>query len=162
MEPGNIEDADVGSGEYDVIIASSTFEHVERWEEGIGKVFNALKPGGLFYFLSTNKFSIVSGEYRVPFYGWLPDGWRSRFRAARQGEDIMKRGLDYNQFTYFRLRGFFKKLGFSRVLDRIDLTDTDAVSSFAVRNIVRVVRRFGLLKEAALLFTRCTFFICIK
>jgi len=99
IRPGDIEDADIGECEYDVVVAYSIFEHVRRWREGISRVFRALKPGGLFYFYSTNKFSFKSGEYPLPLYGWLPNRWRYRLRRWRQGEDIMQWGIDFNQFT---------------------------------------------------------------
>ncbi len=54
---GNIEESDIGVSRYDVVIATSTFEHVEHWEKAIRNILNGLKPGGLFYFYSTNKFS---------------------------------------------------------------------------------------------------------
>ena len=33
------------------------FEHVECWQPALGHVYRALKPGGVFFFISTNKFS---------------------------------------------------------------------------------------------------------
>ena len=73
---GNIEDTEIGTAQYDVIIASNVFEHVELWREGLRKIAVALKPGGLLFFESTNKFSFTSGEYSAfplyGFYGWLP------------------------------------------------------------------------------------------
>src|SRR5207244_2759559 len=80
--------------------------------KGIGRIFRALKPDGVFYFTSTNKFSLVSGEYNFPLYGWLPDRWRYALRTRRQGEDIMNLGIDFNQFTFPQLRRFFRKTGF--------------------------------------------------
>jgi 2-polyprenyl-3-methyl-5-hydroxy-6-metoxy-1,4-benzoquinol methylase len=77
---GNIEEEDIGTSAYDIIIALSTFEHVEHWQKGLINIYDALKPDGLLYFYSTNKFSLWSGEYRIPFYGWLPDRWRYRLR----------------------------------------------------------------------------------
>jgi len=98
---GNIEEADIGISKYDIVIALSTFEHVEHWQKGIQRIYDALKPSGLFYFYSTNKFSLRSGEYPFPFYGWLPNTWRYRIRIVRQGEDIMKLGVDFNQFSKY-------------------------------------------------------------
>lgn len=58
---GNVETTNLGKEIYDVIIASSVFEHVLKWKTGLKSVYNALKPTGLFYFVSTNKFNIKSG-----------------------------------------------------------------------------------------------------
>lgn len=162
---GNIEVDAIGDREYDVIIATSTFEHVERWRDGIQKIFDPLKPGGLFYFYSTNKFSIFkSHEYNFPLYGWLPDRMRYRLRVWRQGEDIMKLGIDFNQFTHGRLRRTFGEIGFSETYDRLDVfcryrSDCSARMKFGILNLVGAIPP---LKELALLFSSGTLFICIK
>lgn len=162
---GNIEQTEIGESEYAVIVASSVFEHVENWQKGIKKIFNALKPGGVFYFDSTNKFSFVSGEYKsFPLYGWMPNSWRYRLRKARQGEDIMKLGIDFHQFTYPQLRRFFKHAGFSTVMDAIDFKDLQ--NSKGMRPWKRMaytsLKRSKPLKHLTLTFVPATIFICIK
>ena len=161
---GSIEDTDIGISKYDVIIANSTFEHVEKWQTGLKRVYEALKPGGLFYFYSTNKFSFVQGEYDIPLYGWLPNSWRYRLRRALQGEDIMNWGIDFNQFTYFELRRFFRRLGFSSILDLADFLDPDQLENprFHKRIALKVLKRVKPLKHLVLFFSSGTAFICIK
>src|SRR6266436_4921229 len=88
IELGNIEESDIGDNAFDVIIASSVFEHVEHWRLGLARVYKALRPGGVFFFSSTSKFSFTSGEYSFPLYGWLPDQWRYKLRIARQGPEV--------------------------------------------------------------------------
>jgi len=108
IEVGNVEDAELGESVYDIVIAASVFEHVEDWRRGIQTIYRALRPGGVLYFNSTNRFSLApSQEYHFPLYGWLPDAWRYRLRKSRQGEDIMKLGIDFNQFTHPQLRRAF-------------------------------------------------------
>lgn len=164
IELGNIEVTDIGISRYDVIIASSVFEHVEHWQKGMQRIFAALKPGGLFYFYSTNKFSLVSGEYNFPLYGWLPNSWRYRLRISRQGPDIMKLGIDFNQFTYFGLRRFFKDLGFSLVLDRIEFLDPNNLNDPKLwkKIVIKILKQVNFLKNLILFFSPGTFFICIK
>lgn len=164
IQLGNIEETDIGVSEYDVIIANSVFEHVEYWQKGIEKVFDALKSGGVFFFVSTNKFSLISGEYNIPLYGWLPNSWRYRIRLLGQGEEIMKLGIDFNQFTYFQLRGFFEKLGFSIVLDRVEILDPENLNNpkFWKKILLKTLKRVKALKHIALFFQRNTMFICIK
>lgn len=161
---GNVEDARIGSSDYDVIIATSCFEHVEHWKKGLERVFEALKPGGLFYFCSTNKFAFKSGEYDFPLYGWLPNRLRYRVRKHYQGEDIMKLGIDFNQFNYFQLRRFFKSLGFSIVMDMLDILDPEDLANPKHSKIIllKSCKRIKLLKALTLLFVPATKFICIK
>lgn len=164
IELGNIEDFPLGISKYDVIIATSVFEHVEYWRKGLRKVYNALKPGGLLYFFSTNKFSFRSGEFKFPLYGWLPDKWRYRLRIKKQGEDIMKLGIDFNQFTYARLRRFFNELGFTIILDRIDLLDPKSliIPKPWKKIVLLLLKRFRPLKHIVLCFVQGTQFFCIK
>jgi 2-polyprenyl-3-methyl-5-hydroxy-6-metoxy-1,4-benzoquinol methylase len=162
LEVGNIEDTNIGVATYDAIVASSVFEHVEDWQKGVQKIYDALKPGGLFYFDSTNKFSFVSGEYSFPLYGWMPNEWRYRLRKARQGEDIMKLGIDFHQFTYPKLRTFFRRVGFTQVLDLVDFKDLDRIGDYKKRVVFSSMKKSKPLKHLALTFLPATMFICVK
>src|SRR5207253_10245797 len=51
----DIEDADIGIARYDAILGASVFEHVEHYARALARVYEALVPGGVFYFYSTNK-----------------------------------------------------------------------------------------------------------
>lgn len=134
-----------------MVIAETVFEHVEHWHKGLINVFRALKPGGLLLFVSTNKYSLISTEYNFPFYGWLPDKWRYRLRRFLQGHDIMKLGIDFNQFTYSQLRRFFKQVGFSEVLDWIDFVDTDVLAnpSRLKKIVITLIKNVSFLKTSS-------------
>jgi 2-polyprenyl-3-methyl-5-hydroxy-6-metoxy-1,4-benzoquinol methylase len=163
IELGNLEDYSLPPSFYDVVMASSVFEHVEDWRTGLRKVCETLRPGGLLFFESTNKFSFTSGEYKgVPLYGWLPNSWRYGLRKRVEGDDIMKLGIDFHQFTHSCLRKEFKRLGFSRVLDRVDVAEEAYVSTGLRRNVVRIAKQIGLARSMALTFAEATRFICIK
>lgn len=161
---GNIEEADIGTSKYDIIIALSTFEHVEHWQKGIKNIFNALKSGGLFCFYSTNKFCLFSGEYHFPFYGWLPDKWRYCIRTLRKGEDIMKLGIDFNQFNYFQLKRFFKEVGFSNIYDQFEIIDSDNLINPKLWKtlVLKIMKAFKPMKLVGLIFSPGTLFMCIK
>ena len=161
IELGNVEETDLGENLYDAVFANSVFEHVQRWRQALERVYRALKPGGMFFFTSTNKFSLTSHEYPLPLYGWLPDRLRYRLRVARQGPDIMKLGIDFNQFTYPQLRRTFRRLGFSRVYDRIELVDLDRFQSWR-RALLRLAKASRLIEEPLLWFCDATVFVCIK
>jgi SAM-dependent methyltransferase len=162
VQLGNIEESEIGESQYDVIVCSSVFEHVENWRLGIARVYRALIPGGVMYFESTCKFSFTSGEYHFPLYGWLPDKMRYRLRIARQGPDIMKLGIDFNQFRNGELRKEFRKIGFREILDRIDLADKSYVSANWKKPLVHLGRRIGPLRLAMLTFSDVTRFLCVK
>jgi SAM-dependent methyltransferase len=163
IELGNLESYPLPDNFFDVVIASSVFEHVENWREGVRRVYKTLKPGGAMFFESTNKFSFVSGEYTgVPLYGWLPNSWRYALRKKVHGPDIMTLGIDFHQFTHGCLRKEFKRAGFTRVLDRIDLADEQYVSTGFRRSVVRLSKRFPPARWPAITFAEATRFVCIK
>jgi SAM-dependent methyltransferase len=166
IDLGNIEETEIGRAQYDVIIASSVFEHVQLWREGLRKIALALKPSGLLFFESTNKFSFTSGEYSAfplyGLYGWLPDRLRYKLRIAAHGPDIMKLGIDFNQFRPSLLRREFELNGFSRILDRIEMADERAASTGFRRLVIRGSRLAYPLKQVALTFADATRFVCIK
>ena len=112
IELGNLEDYPLPENYYDVVMASSVFEHVEDWRMGVHKVYRTLKPGGILYFESTNKFSFTSGEYSlIPLYGWMPNWLRYSLRKMIHGKDIMKLGST----SISSLPGAFERVRESRV-----------------------------------------------
>lgn len=164
IELANIEDADLGLARYDIVMAASVFEHVMHWRPAIRRIYDALRPGGLLYFYSTNKFALVSHEFHFPLYGWLPDRWRYGLRKAVQGEDIMRLGIDFNQFRYPQLRHYFESLGFSRVLDMFEIVEPGRLRGPGPWKplVLRMIGRSRLVKALALTFAPGTFFFCIK
>jgi SAM-dependent methyltransferase len=163
IDLGNLEDYPLPPSFYDVVIASSVFEHVEDWRTGVRKVYDTLKCGGVLFFESTNKFSFTSGEYTgVPLYGWLPNSWRYALRKRVHGPDIMKLGIDFHQFTHGGLRREFERAGFTRVLDRVEAANEDYVSTGFRKRVVRVARQFAPAKFLALTFAEATRFVCVK
>lgn len=162
IQLGNIEENDVGDNEFDCIVGSSVFEHVEHWRRGLERVYKALRPGGVFFFSSTNKFSFTPYEYDFPLYGWLPDQWRYKLRIARQGADVMKLGIDFNQFRYGLLRREFRRIGFTRIVDRIDRLELSTISSPLKKTLIGACQALPPLKTLVLTFSDATVFVCIK
>jgi SAM-dependent methyltransferase len=162
VEVANIETSDIGEARYDVIFCSNVFEHIEYWQLALEKVYRALKPGGVLFFESTSKFSFVSGEYDFPLYGWLPNQWRYNLRQRAQSPDIMKLGIDFNQFTHPGLRRAFKRAGFREWHDVFDLIDTSTPRSAVKRAIIALGRNFRPFRELVLCFHIATTYVCVK
>ena len=162
IELGNIEETDLGKEKFDAILAQSVFEHIEHWRVALKKIYDALKPGGLFVFSSTSKFSFTGYEYDFPLYGWMPNSWRYRLRVSRQGPDIMKLGIDFNQFTYPELRRAFREVGFSKILDRVDFADPADLTNPWKKRILQVSKSARPIKHVVLCFSDATMFLCVK
>lgn len=162
IQLGNVEDLDIGMEQYDVIVASSVFEHVENWQDGLKSVYRALSPGGVLFFESSNKFSIRSWEYRaLPLYGWLPDGLRYRFRIMVQGPEIMKLGIDFNQFRYPQLRRVLREIGFKTILDPVDLLEPESVTGLK-RGVLVAAKQNRAVRHLVLTFLEATTLVCTK
>src|SRR4051812_12154974 len=98
---GNISDVELPKDAFDIVVGMSVFEHVQAYGAAMANIHRALRPGGLFYMSSTNKFAPRSGEFHFPLYGWMPFELRRRLRVARQGPSVIRSsGIDFNQFTY--------------------------------------------------------------
>jgi SAM-dependent methyltransferase len=164
LTAGSLDDVELGDARYDVVVATSTFEHVKDWRGGLAKVYRALRPGGAFSFGSTNKFSFINTEYDFPLYGWYPDAVRYRLRQYVQGPDIMQWGIDFNQFTHPQLRRTFRQLGFRGVYDRVDALDpgTLAHPTWQKRLLLDVLKRVPGARSVALTFVPTTLFVCVK
>jgi SAM-dependent methyltransferase len=128
IELGNVEDTELGTSEYDVIIAHSVWEHVEAQVPATERIYRALRPNGLFVFSSTNRFAPVSASTISPCTVGYPT-WRYRLRVRAQGPDIMKFGIDFHQFTYPHLRREFRRIGFRLIHDRVDFARPDEIAS---------------------------------
>lgn len=161
IDLGNVEEHDIGDNDYDVIVAFSVFEHVQHWRLGLERIYKAMRPGGVLLFGSTNKFG-PSNEFDFPFYGWIPDKLRYKLRVHYQGPDIMKLGIDFNQFRYPQLRRVFKEIGFRQVYDRMQIADPDYRSTGLRRAAIIACKRVPLLKHVALTFIEGTDFVCVK
>lgn len=61
---------------FDVLFFESVLEHVDSPPQCLNELYRVLRPGGILYLTTTNRyrFSISgdNGEYRTPFYNWLP------------------------------------------------------------------------------------------
>jgi SAM-dependent methyltransferase len=161
---GNIEDTRLEPSGFDVVIADSVFEHVERWREGLARIAAALRPGGVLIFSSTNRFSVRSGEFWMPFYGWLPDRMRYALRRAVEGPDVMRLGIDFHQFTYPVVRRALAGLGFSRVYDVTDLLDPERLNhpTWWKVALLRAMRRSRAIRRAMLTVWPATELVAVK
>lgn len=160
---GNIENASIPDNYYDLIIACSVFEHVEKYIDGLENIYKSLKPGGAFYFTSNNRYSLTwkSGEFWLPFYDILPDKMRYKIRILIQGEDIMKLGIDFNTFTNKQLRNIFINLGYKKIYDHIDLKDVTPIKKSIVRRVFNYASKNDDIKKYIRPFISSQF-VCVK
>jgi 2-polyprenyl-3-methyl-5-hydroxy-6-metoxy-1,4-benzoquinol methylase len=162
---GNIENTDIGESQYDAIVAESVLEHLPNWKEAVQKIYAALKPEGVFYFSSSNKFAFVSGEFRrIPLYGWFPDKVRRWIRTTVEGPGVLLWYMDCNQFRYPFLRKFLGQVGFRDIFDYIEMKDPDDLNNptRTRRFAAKILKSSKLAKRLCLTFWPTTVFLCRK
>ena len=92
--------------------------------------------------------------------GFGAAGYRLRIFTHRK--DIMKLGIDFNQFRDRLLPREFKKLGFRRILDVVDLVDADRLAPLK-RGVTRASRTLPPVRSLLLTFVMpATTFVCQK
>jgi SAM-dependent methyltransferase len=161
---GSVEDADLEPNAFDVVLADAVFEHVENWERGLANVASCLRPGGVLVFGSTNRFALLSGEFYLPFYGWLPNRVRYWLRRILENPDVMVCGIDFHQFTYGGVRRALREGGFSRVYDIAEILDPQRLNHPAWWKValLRAMRQSTVIKHALLTFWPTTELMAVK
>ena len=85
---------------YDIVLLSDVLEHVSAQKLALEIAIDALKPGGVFYLSTNNKWWPYEGHYFLPFLSYLPRGLANRYVG------MFRKGRDYENYfllSYFRL-----------------------------------------------------------
>ncbi|HUT35641.1 MAG TPA: methyltransferase domain-containing protein [Planctomycetota bacterium] len=87
---------------FDLANATDVVEHVPDQERLLGEVRRALRPGGLFFFNSPNRFTLLTREPHVKLWGvgWLPRRWMEPYVRWRRGKPYRSKRL----LSLFELR----------------------------------------------------------
>jgi SAM-dependent methyltransferase len=166
IEVGDVETDPLPRAAYDLVVANSVLEHVPDWRAAVRNIHASLRDHGVFYFDSSNKFALRSGEYpALRLYGWLPFAARRRIRIAQEGPEVVtSRRMDFNQFTYPGLRCELKRSGFRQVIDIFDLLDVEDLNRPSRPRVaaMKAYKRVPPLKALLTTFASGTYYFCVK
>jgi 2-polyprenyl-3-methyl-5-hydroxy-6-metoxy-1,4-benzoquinol methylase len=74
---------------FDVVISNHVIEHVGSREDQLHhlrEIARVLRPDGVGYLATPNRWTLVEPHFRLPFLSWLPAGLQGPYvRAARRG-----------------------------------------------------------------------------
>jgi SAM-dependent methyltransferase len=88
------------SDSYDVVISNHVVEHVEDQLLHLAEICRVLRPDGICYLATPNRYAVVEPHYRLPLLSWLPASARDRYvRLAGRGQRF-----DITPLTLARLR----------------------------------------------------------
>ena len=130
---GAAESMPLPDGSFDVVFAESVLEHVTSPSKALDEMCRLLRPGGLAYVTTTNRYRIsptgVNGEYNVRFFNWLPKTVRESFVFQHTHYDPTLANYSrlpaVHWFTFARLCEMGREAGFARFYSLIDLMDDD-------------------------------------
>ncbi len=75
------------SESFDVVVSNHVIEHVDDQQLHLGEVARVLRPGGVCYLATPNRWRLVEPHFRLPFLSWLPPRLRDPYvRVTRRGE----------------------------------------------------------------------------
>lgn len=122
---------------FDVAISNHIIEHVPGQKTHIKEMYRVLKPGGMVYLATPNKYWLTDPHYKLPFISWLPrEAANSYCKIVRRAEwdifpislgdikklimgmfslenalaDILKRPEKYNLDTFKQIQPIIKLL----------------------------------------------------
>ena len=146
---GSAEEIPLPSNSQDLVICESVLEHVDSPTKSFDEVFRILRPGGVAYIVTTNRYRISlkgdNGEYNVRFFNWLPDTIKESFVFHHLHYDPSL--ADYtlrpavHWYSYADLCMLGRQAGFHRFYSILDLLKLDDPSIAKSK-----VRRFLLNK----------------
>lgn len=95
------------TGDFDIVLMSDVLEHVVRQREALERGLGALRPGGVIYLSTNNRWWPTEGHMRLPFLTYLPKRLANRYvRATKRGSSYE----GYYLLGYFALRKLLDSL----------------------------------------------------
>lgn len=77
------------AGMFDAVISNHVIEHVgdeDAQRAHLAELHRVLKPGGVGYLATPNRWQLIEPHFHLPFLSWLPSRWRSAYvRTAGRG-----------------------------------------------------------------------------
>jgi SAM-dependent methyltransferase len=90
------------------LLLNHILEHVEDSIGLVSEAYRVLKPGGILYIATPNRYFFYEVHYKLPFVHWLPKRLRDPFiRIFGRGENF-----ELWLLSYFQLEKMLKEAGF--------------------------------------------------
>ena len=159
---GSAEALPYADGSQRIVLLESVLEHVDSPSATLGEAYRVLAPGGVLYVYTSNRFRFsltgFNGEFRVPFYNWLPRTLKEAYVFHHLHYDPRLANYSLRPavhwWSYADLCRAGREAGFAQFYSRLDLIDVDAGPTLRSRvraAALRRVRRSPWLRAAALL-----------
>ena len=151
-------------GSMDICLAPELLEHVEDWEKCLDEFTKVLKSGGMLFLTTSNRLCPRQQEFNLPLYSWYPSRIKRHYvRLALTTRPELANYARYpavHWFTFYKLRKALAERGFSS-MDRFDIMDIESFS-FPKKNIVRLIRKFPILRWLGQICTPYTVILSLR
>ncbi|MFK7937247.1 MAG: methyltransferase domain-containing protein [Saprospiraceae bacterium] len=64
---------------FDVVVSNHVIEHLPNHQLHLSEIYRVLKPNGLLYLATPNKYALMEPHFRLPFLSWLPRKWANSY-----------------------------------------------------------------------------------
>jgi SAM-dependent methyltransferase len=145
VRPGSAERTDLPDAAFDAVILESVMEHVDSPLRSLEEAFRLLRPGGLLFVTTTNRWRFSwrgeNGEYNVPFYNYLPAVVKEAYvnqhllYEPRLANHTPRPAVHW--YSYARLCELGRTAGFAQFYSIIDLMPTGEGWRGRLRRLVK-------------------------
>lgn len=142
MHLGTAEALPIAPETYDAVAIHSVLEHVDSPDMAMAEAYRVLKPGGVAYVGTTNRYRLAitgwNGEFRVPFYNWFPAVVKEGYVVRHLHHDPTLASYTprpaVHWFTFSALCALGRRVGFAWFYSSLDLMDEqEGVRGIVVR-----------------------------
>jgi len=116
---------------FDVIISAHVLQYIESKEEHLAETSRVLKPGGIVYFSTSNKYALIEPHFNLPLLGYLPRPLASKSLQLFGRADVYRMHSQSYGSLLSTLQPFFQIRDITLVLvkqcDEYDFTDVASV-----------------------------------
>ena len=160
------EEIDLPPASFDFVHANSVLEHVENLPKVLQNIFRILKPGGVFWFCSTNSLCPHQIEIsKFPLFSWYPNALKKRIMLWAKKKHPTLIGNTQTPamhwFTPGKTRKLLREAGFDKIFDRWDIRLTSEGGNMH-KVALKIIRSTALTKLLADVFVPHCSYLAIK
>ena len=95
---------------FDLIITNHVIEHIPDQKKHLSEIFRVLKPGGIVYLSTPNKYWITDPHHKLPFISWMPRALAQTYLSL-----FKKNEWDIYPLSYLHLKSLTRKFTFTNL-----------------------------------------------
>jgi ubiquinone/menaquinone biosynthesis C-methylase UbiE len=149
---GSAEEIPLPNRSQNLVVCESVLEHVDSPTKSLDEIFRVLRPGGIAYIGTTNRYRISlkgdNGEYNIRYFNWLPDIVKESFVFHHLHYDPSLANYTsrpaVHWYSYSDLCNLGRQAGFHQFYSILDLLEPDDLESRARKFVLN--RKFLLNK----------------